>query len=190
MEMERGWAVWEEYLPHFQRQGYYMARYDDLHNRPYYEMVVISIPLCRSLISIHLDEFQEYLGEQFDVEEVLKILINPHHPHFARIMKNEYFLGILLGFGAENAVSYDAGQYDQMGFSFSLPWWQNFCIKGVWPPVGWLMPGFRCDLTTEETKGLLRQYAQDRKAIFWTYLGYNLVDVTFALLMHPIETGD
>ncbi len=185
VEMNNGWAIWESFLPLFQRQGYHIARYEDLNNRPYYEIVVFSIPLCRSVIAAHLQPFQEFIGEQSDVEGVLNILLNHHDPRFLMIMKNEYFLGLLLGFGGQNAVSFAAGKYDQMDFSFSLPWWQNFVLEGVWPPVGWLMPSFRCDLNTEETKGLLRQYAQDRKAIFWTYLGYDLVDVTFALLMHP-----
>lgn len=76
---------------------------------------------------------------------------------FQELVNNEVYLGILLGYGRENAVLFASGSKDLQPFSQGHPIWYYFTPA---MPVY-----FACDLNSDETKELMSRYDSERKAI-------------------------
>lgn len=181
----RGYLVWEKYQSLFPRKRYILIDYSFL-GKGRRELALICLKLCMTTIQEHLSDFQEALGKPCTIEEVFQILHRPEHDNFYTIIDNTHLIGILLGFGRNNAYLYE--QY-RGGASRSITWHQRSTqdplqmFSNEWPwPGALLSPNFACDPTTEETQKLKMRYKKARKIIRWTYFLRNNLEVTLALL--------
>jgi hypothetical protein len=183
--LRRGYLVWEKYQSLFPRKKYALVDYSFL-GKGRREIALICPKLCTATIQANLDDFREILGKPCTSEEVFGILTHPEHNDFYTIADNTRLVGILLGFGRNNACLYE--QY-RGGVSRSVEGChlseqdplQMFSNEWPWPGA-LLSPGFACDPTTEETQQLKKHYKKAGKIVRWTYFLRSKLEVTLALL--------
>jgi hypothetical protein len=184
--LRRGYLVWEKYQSLFPRKKHILINYSFL-GKGRLEIALICHKVCMATIQEHLDDFREILGKPCTSEEVFWILIHPEHSDFYTIIDRTRLVGILLGFGRNNATLYEQylggisrsvteppqpEQSPLQMFSSALPW-----------PGAKLSPNFACDPTTEETQQLKKHYKKASRVVRWTYFLRNNLEVTLALLM-------
>jgi len=184
--LRRGYLVWEKYQSLFPRKKHILINYAFL-GKGRREIALIYPKLCITTIQEHLDDFREILGKPYTSEEVFWILTHPEHNDFYTIIDHTRLVGILFGFGRNNAYLYE--QY-RGGASRSVTWHQRSeqdplqMFSNEWPwPRAQLSPDFACDPSTEETQQLKKHYKKARRIIRWTYFLRNNLEVTLALLM-------
>ena len=181
---KRGYLVWKKYESIFPQKKIILTDYYLSESEGEKEMALISLKLCSSKIEEHLADFCEVLGRSCKSSEILEILTHPEHNDFHAIMDRDRLLGILLGFGRNNAYL-----YEQIRSSYKQPSIKDPLgpLTNEWPywPRKWRLPGFVCDSTTEETKQLKKHYQKARRIIRWTYFNRDSLEVTLALLTQP-----
>ena len=188
--MKHGYQVWKKYGSLFTQKkviltDYYWDKVEGIK-----EISLIRLDLCSSKIEEHLADFCEVLGRSCESSEVLEILTHPERAEFHQILSRDRLLGILLGFGRNNAYLYEeylpqrslmledpqsASKDPLASFTNEWPFW----------PRKWRLPGFACNPTTKETKQLKKHYQEARRIICWTYFGRDDLEVTLALLTQP-----
>jgi len=185
--LKRGYLVWEKYQSLFPRSKYILISYS-FFGEGRKELALINPKLCLETIEKHLGDFQEVLGETYTKEEVFWILTHPHHKDFYTIIDHNRLVGILLGFGRNNAYLYEQyrGSKSRSAVSDSLRLEEDPLegFNNEWPWPGRLFsPCFVCDPTTKETQRLKKHYKKARTIVHWTYFLRNKLEVTLALLM-------
>ncbi len=185
-KMMRGYLVWEKYQSFFPRKKHILIDYSFM-GKGRKEIALICPKLCMATIQEHLGDFQEILGRSCTREGVFEILTQPEHHDFYTLIDHTRLMGILLGFGRNNACLYE--QY-QGGISrcFTEPQRSGesplHMFNHEWPwPGALLSPDFACDPTTEETRQLKKHYKKARRVVRWTYFLRNNLEVTLALLV-------
>lgn len=184
--LRRGYLVWEKYQSLFPRKNQILINYSFL-GKGRKEIALICPELCINTIAKHLDDFREILKKPCTTEEVFWILTHPEHSDFYTIADHTRLVGILLGFGRNNACLYEryrggASRSDTRHQRSEQDPLHSFNPESPWPGA-LLSPGFACDPTTEETQQLKKHYKKARKVVRWTYFLRNNVEVTLALLM-------
>lgn len=182
----RGYLVWEKYQSLFPRKKHLLIDYSFL-GKGRKEIALICPEFCVATIQENLIDFRVILGKPCTSEEVFRILTNPEHEDFYTIIDHTRLVGILLGFGRNNAYLYEQ---HRGGASRSVMWnrssqqdpLQMFSNEWPWPGAQ-LSPDFSCDPTTEETQQLKKHYNKARKIVRWTYAFRNPLEVTLALLV-------
>lgn len=184
--LRRGYLVWRKYQSLFPRKKHLLIDYS-FRGKGRREIAVICPKLCLATIQEHLDDFREILEKPYTSEEVFWILTHPEHNDFYTIIDHTRLVGILLGFGRNNAYLYEQ---HRGGASRTITWHQQpkqdplQMFSNEWPwPGALLSPDFACDPTTEETQQLEQHYKKARKIVRWTYFIRNKLEVTLALLM-------
>jgi hypothetical protein len=181
----RGYLVWKKYQSLFPRKKHILSDYSFL-GKGRREIALICPKLCMATIQENLDDFQEILARPCTSKEVFWILTHPEHNDFYTIIDRTRLVGILLGFGKNNAYLYE--QY-RGGSSRSNIRHQRSeqdplqSFSNEWPRPGALLsPDFACDPATEETRQLKERYKKARTIVRWTYFLRNNLEVTLALL--------
>lgn len=184
--LKRGYLVWKKYQSLFPRKKHILIDYPFL-EKGKKEIALICPKLCMSIIHKYLDDFQKILEKPCTSEEVFWILTHPEHNNFYTIIDNTHLVGILLGFGRNNAYLYEQHQgtasrsdtEHQESRQYTLHLFNN-----EWPwPGGLLSPNFVCDPTTKETQQLKKHYKKARRIVRSTYFFRNRLEVTLALLI-------
>lgn len=184
--LRRGYLVWEKYQSLFSSKKHILINYSFL-GKGRREIALICPKLCMATIQEHLDDFREILGKPCTSEEVFWILTHPEHNDFYTIIDHTRLVGILLGFGRNNASLYEQ---HRGAASRSITSHQRSkqdplqMFSNEWPwPGALLEPDFACDPTTAETQQLKKHYKKASKIVRWTYFLRNNLEVTLALLM-------
>lgn len=182
--LKQGYLVWKKHQYLFCSGENILIEYSFL-GQGRKELAVINPKLCIAKIEEHLDDFQESLKTSCTTAELFSILTHPEHADFYKIIDHTRLMGILLGFGRNNAYLYE--QY-KGGSSRSVTTNQQskenqlqmFSNEWPWPRTP-LSPDFVCDPTTEETQELKNHYEKASKLVRWSYFMRNKVEVTLAL---------
>lgn len=171
--LERGHRAWERYQYLFPLKKCLLIRYHASNSKGMNEIALVHPKLCLAKIEEHLDDFCQILQKSYQPEEIFEILTNPKHEKFYCITQQDRLLGILLGFGRNNAYLFEQNRHEKLKF-----------FTNEWPgwPRKWRLPGFVSDPTTVETKHLKKLYKEARKFIRWTYFNRADLEVTLALL--------
>jgi hypothetical protein len=183
-KLKRGYLVWEKYQFLFSHPNHTLIEYP-LGENGEREIALICPHLCRLEIEKNLDDFFIVLGSSYEKEEIFEILTHPAHRDFCKIIKQDRLIGILLGFGENNACLFE--RYRNTALSGK---WEKLALDPLegftneWPiwPRKWRLPSFVCDPSTQETKQLKEHYRKGRKIIRWTYFFRDQFEVTLALL--------
>lgn len=191
-KLRSGYLVWKKHQSLFPLKKHILVDYPFL-GKGRREIALMCPPLCRAMIQEHLADFQEVLEKSYRAEEVFSILTHPEHTEFYKIIDNTRLIGILLGFGRNNAYLYEqqrAGpsrSHIRRNHQPAQNALQMFSDQ--WPfPGRQLSPDFACDPSSEETLQLKNHYQEARKKVYWTYFFRNRLEVTLALLeQNPSE---
>lgn len=184
--LKRGYLVWKKYQSLFSRNKHILIDYPFL-GKGRREIALICPKVCMATIQEHLADFREILGKPCTSEEVFSILTHPEHRDFYTIIDHTRLVGILFGFGRNNACLYEQYRGGTSRSVMGHQWTeqgpvQMFSTEWFWPGA-LLSPDFACDPATEETRLLKRHYKKARRIIHWTYFLRNNLEVTLALLM-------
>ena len=166
-------AFWKQYQDSLSIEDYNFIYYPPKFSKDFTFAIIVCIDLCKQCIESHLDIFNTALSANFSSEEIYNIVVDSQHERFYDIHYNDLLLGILLGYGKNNANLYAQKQRDKLSsFTKEIP---------IFSPK-WCLPFFVCDQSTEETKLLKNRYIQARSYIRWTLIGHNNLEVCLALL--------
>lgn len=184
--LRRGYLVWEKYQSIFSREKHLFVNYSFL-GKGRKEIALIYPKLCMTTIRENLNDFREVLRRPCTSEEVFWILTHPEHNDFYTLIDHTRLMGILLGFGRNNACLYEqyrggASRSDTGHRGSEKDPLQMFSDQWPWPGMQ-LSPDFACDPKLEETQRLKKHYKQAHKIVYWTYFFRNPLEVTLALLM-------
>jgi hypothetical protein len=189
--LRSGYLVWKKYQSFFSKKNHLFVDYTFL-GIGRREIALICPKLCMAVIQEHLPDFQEILGKPYTTEEVFLILTHPEHTEFYKIIDNTRLIGILLGFGRNNAYFYERyrGGVSRSNMTRNQRLAQDTLqmFSSQWPlPWRQLSPDFICDPVSEETRKLKDHYKAASKKVWWTYFLRNNLEVTLALLAHISE---
>lgn len=184
--LKRGYLVWKKYQSLFPSKNYIFVDYSFL-GKGRREIGLICTNVCKDTIQNHLNDFQEILGNACSIDQVFWILTHPEHRDFYTLIENTRLVGILLGFGRNNAHLYEqyrggSSRVVVQHLRSKQDTLEMFSDEWPWPGTK-LSPNFACDPNTEETHHLKEHYKEACKIILWTYFLRDNLEVSLALLM-------
>lgn len=174
--IERGFQIWQRHKHLFASRNFQLVASHSPISKGMKQITLLHKELCRQVVTSHSSLFLSQLPRSADSADILESLSDPSHPQFHELQENDLLLGVLLGFGVNNATLFKAKERTKLKV-FSNEWL-------VWPRK-WRLPGFLCDPSTQETQELRSRYSEARKYIRWTYFNRNDLEVTLALLVRP-----
>ncbi len=159
--LAQGIEVWNRYAHHFPSTCF-VFRYVPACNT----LILINKNAARVVIEENLDLFQKLTSSSKSAEEFLSEVCFPSDVNKDYLIKrNITLLGILLGYGRNNAMAFEHKCY-----FLNL---KKFELDNSYQPLGSILnPGFVCiengtnDKENEKIKRILRQAKQNTKATF------------------------
>lgn len=198
---QRGWKVWKKYESLFPLKKFIFIQQEprDCKNTPaplgYTTIILIHKDNFLSIMKKYSSDFKNVLGENFDFHQMLKQIYKSKHLFFeSTLKKHSGLLGILLGYGRENAWYYyeldklrsktlknpslrrefEAAQEKFIPFPLRRP---NFDLEY---PI--YLPMFMCLPQSNETKELEKKYIKQRKEISNNYQTGDFLEITLLKL--------
>lgn len=188
----RGWKTWLKYQHYFQGSRFHIFT-DREPNYPKRELLVIVDGLqFDRLIHKYDHDFQSILD--LDYNRTMKLFEQAHNQSFIHdvLQDNDFLLGIILGYGRENARLFcERAQgrevflesvWDSVDMDRMLDHWNRKKYFEYWGPSDLFYPSFASDKKSEETKSLRHMYTQAREKILQYYEGKDFLETTFHLL--------
>jgi hypothetical protein len=154
-EYRNGWQAWKKIAPQFD-SGKFVIR-ESMFNG--HEVVFIAnLDAVERAYHQNRGLFEEAFGGRMSLD-ALKECIARENSLFQELIKNDVCLGVLLGYGAENARLFANGAERNRLKPFSKGHPIFYYFSSVMPVY------FACDLNSEETKELRARYKTERAAI-------------------------
>jgi hypothetical protein len=110
----RGWLIWQSYS-HLFPSNRFVLRFIP----KYSTLVLINKKSTRSVIEENLDLFQKYSNSNQTADEFLEEICCPKNKEYV-VCYNSILLGILLGYGRNNAIAFSKRNYIQKLEPFRL----------------------------------------------------------------------
>ncbi|WP_228840682.1 hypothetical protein [Candidatus Protochlamydia phocaeensis] len=105
----QGWDIWSKYAKYFPSRNFVFR-----HVPEYNTLVLINKKATRKIIEENLDLFQRYAKRNIVVDEVLQEICSPKDKNKDYLIKQHItLLGILLGYGRNNALAFTQKSYIQ-----------------------------------------------------------------------------
>lgn len=152
---------------------------------------LVNIAATAVTLQKHYRELKELVDFEFDPFQIIFEIEDEHSSFWDKVLKNEYFLGTILGYGEDNAhiawlcECYEAGKYSGDNLDkikefietiFNKSPSSNACARAK-EDIAFLLPSFGCYAAGQSEK-LLEKYKHDRERIKRTYKGKDPVKVT------------
>lgn len=171
--LERGLKALKKVAAKLECQNFMLIDYSQSASTGLREVAIIDVNLLNRAIRENKKDFVSVIGYKATDEEIFHMLTNPGHPKFYELMENDLILGIVLGFGRNNARLFQLKERDRLqSFTNEWPYW----------PRKWRLPCFASDRNSEESIKLMLAYKKARKMIRWTFFGQNQAEVSIALI--------
>lgn len=102
---KHGWDSWEKFQDHFPSQVYALKRVPFYDHPSYWHIYVINKPATLTVLRKHIDTFNTTLGTHYTAEELWSRM-DASDIFFHSVVEHSSLLGILLGYGKENAEAF------------------------------------------------------------------------------------
>jgi hypothetical protein len=156
---------------------------------------LINIANTAIVIKKHHHELKEFVGFDFDPLHMVFEIENEESEFWNKVLRNDYFLGMFLGYGSDNAwlaqmheSSHENQQtsklHDFVETIFSKSPASNSEAKTK-EDFAFQLPSFGC-YSKQQSTALLERYKQDRDRIRKLYKGKDIVEVT----LHRLTSKD
>lgn len=100
---QEDWKVWKKFVSQFNLTEFLFierfSAYDPLH----VEYFLVNVPSFLGICTDYLQTFRERLNRDLSPSEILSCLQNPESEIWPQIAKDSYLMGLLYGYGEENA---------------------------------------------------------------------------------------
>lgn len=155
--LHRGWRIWKNHFEKIPLKGFSLISYPSTIGSKHLEISIINHQKFLEVVSEHLDVFQIIINKKLEPNEILGKYIKGEGEIFQIIQNHHGLLGILLGYGKDNAWQFlnDAPLGDFVDLK-SLNFENMDEI---------LLPSFKVIENTSETKLLRESYFQQREKI-------------------------
>lgn len=184
--LEEGWTAWKKHEKAFPSDFVLVKTLHQLYGKESWEIQVINKSRVREIFEKNRAFFDEQLKQKYNPDEFVAALTDDKG--FNEQINNEV-LGVLLGFGKENAAyfkKYAEGYkasilYTQEGLDRNREVFadrQTFDLSGSYPLLDNVFPPNFVFFPSDESEKLFDSYSQTRERILQVYKNTNFFDVT------------
>jgi hypothetical protein len=178
-KLEEGWEEWKKIQSHYLSKNYILTEVELASSRT---LVFLNVPLTISTLKQHYVDFKEVVGCDFDPAELVEQLRENKEGLWSKILLNYKTLGILAGYGYQNAKIFENQFKSKQGICHPSenndPRLKAECYLDNKP---FRIPIFVM-LDENESRALVAKYKEEREQIKKRYLGRDFLDVTLAQL--------
>ena len=175
-------STWKEYSNNLEMHNFLIAEIFSP-NSPGKESSLLFINIKETILSIqkYYPDFREAYGRDFDPVLVVEGLRRGENEFWNMVIDHKALLGILLGYGYNNAWSFKRKSDGQNGI-------ENLGKLLKKDNAQFRLAGKLLDLPSfakfdlEESEEILKQYEKDRNKIHQLYMGNSFLDVTLQAL--------
>ena len=197
---QRGWKVWKKYEQFFPLKKFIFVQleYPDSKHTPAYlghvNVILVHKNNFFSILKRHSQDFKQVIGENFNPHEMLKNAFKGKSLSSLdkRIKRHSALLGILLGYGRENAWHFYELSKLRSKMRKDLSYREAFEVaqKRIAPfcnhnydlqyPI--CFPMFMCLPESKETKELKQKYTRQHRKICEIYRSGDFLEITLLKL--------
>lgn len=168
------WKVWERYQHLFPSQSFALFSQSD---GDWFEISLFNKTIVEKVIEKNLTLFQEKLVSKDQPKILLGNLLASRNIWKEGVNKSQALIGILFGYGFENAKSFENYYTTTLKFFLPPP------TSSQSEPMLYLLPlPFFSSFSESETAQLQQNYAQERAAILDRYAQGNFLEITLEQL--------
>lgn len=190
---QKGWEIWEKYKHLFPLSKFILAQQDSADLSGCTDIVLIHKDNFLKMMNRCSQDFKSVLGENFNPTEVLNCLSTPVYTLHRKLKRHSALLGILLGYGRENAWVYYSlnrlrtkakkdplisQELEIARAKFSR--FDSLTNPYVECPIK--LPMFMCNPQSKETQELREKYRKQRIEIYKKYQEDDFLVVTLLKL--------
>jgi hypothetical protein len=179
-QLDEFWGVWSKYKPLFPSSKYLFTHFEW---NGFPGVLLVNKSKFIECFEINKDLFISNYGPNIEVESLFFSLEQGEGETFRSLFSNHALLGVLLGYGRNNALAYhkkeeakkiDTGDQVEL-VSFQKP---NLLLEIYLKRTKCLLPQFAVEENTEETNMLKSKYLRQQKKINLLYRKRDCLEVT------------
>ena len=171
-----GWNVWKKHFQDDSLSGFSFISYPYLKHPEVIHIAIINHKLFLNVVENNLTEFQKVLNKKINPNEILEGYVKCEKEIFEPIKNHDGLLGILLGYGKENAWKFMRGE--ELSPSID-PDVKNWDISRVKPPLFMVVKG------SKETEQIMRSFDKQREKLNEVYRKDNFLEIVLLKLFCP-----
>jgi hypothetical protein len=161
--MKKGWKTWEKYSS-LRSNHFLFIEERSLYSSCAHWIFVINRDLFCKVVNEHCLEFERILGRKITGEALFE-RVKQEQALLKLLQNNDVLLGIILGFGKNNAQCFAEGDRKKLGFFPAA----SDKISSI------QLPSFRANLNDPETMLLREKYLKCRDRIQAIFLDQNVI---------------
>ncbi len=201
LNFEENWDVWERVKNQFHASRFILCkRASPAFSTQKSSVFLVNIAATVAVLKKHYPLFREAASSNFDPLKVVFEIENNDSSFWKKVLARHDLMGILLGFGEQNAWLFEESRKceetascsrskKEREFLLSLSQ-QTPCSNSLVEfDLNLPLPSFIC-FAEEQSRALIKEYEKDRKKIKEAYKGKDLVDVTLKRLTSADLSGD
>jgi hypothetical protein len=189
---QSGWSIWGKYKHYFQHSKFCIFTDRKPSDPKQNFLVLVDRSQFNQVVQENANNFQSILHLDPCNPAQLLELANYQSFVYEVLRDNNFLLGIILGYGRENArlfQEYSQGKnivlepiWDLAAMDQILDHWNRKSYFEHWNLSDLFYPSFVSDKESEETRTLRDKYAKARETIVQYYEGKDFLEATFSLL--------
>jgi hypothetical protein len=182
--LRKGWQTWEKYQCLFPSERFVLlAKLKKDSDPQRFEVVLLNKKSTETMMRKHRADFHQILGSTGSFDQFLSKYRDEDRLMTEQLNEHHGLLGILLGFGRENAFLFQKYARTWDSPYEERPFCQTELDSAFYEPVRccckWIyLPAFKVDPSSEETKMLREKYIMQRQRIYARYRGKNVLEET------------
>jgi hypothetical protein len=201
VRFKENWETWERLKERFKMSQFLLfKRASPSFSLEKSSVFFVNIAVTAAVLKRYYNDFRNVLGEDFDPLEMVFEIQNDNSVFWQKVFARHDLVGILLGFGAQNAWLFDRVRAYEDGedpinteekkaflesFSKRVPGSNSLSDYDLFLPL----PAFGCYAETESLD-LIEKYERQRKRIRDLYKRKDIVEVTIKRLTSTDLTED
>ncbi len=169
-ELEDWWNTWIEYQDLFPMENY---RLFSTSHDSWFEVFLINTSLFKNVVDSHLALFEMKLKHPVNSNELLDQLTSSSHI-FAELESSHALYGVLLGYGTQNALSFEKRCSKKRRFHIPWPPGSTSGLRTQQTP---LIPHF-ASFQQKETWAIMKRYQKEQELIRESYSSGAFLPIT------------
>ena len=177
-ELEFWWQTWEKYSHLFPMKDFFLfAQNGD----EWFEVFLINRSNALKTIEENLALFRKKIGVNFSSTEILKHIVSSRHVFEDGLNKSHALLGLLLGYGKQNAVRFEKYFSKNRKWSFVSRAPKNSAEMMCMETSKLAVPSFS-SFSDRETVRVVKKYSGERERILEAYSKGDCLKITLGQL--------
>ena len=175
---KEGWDVWKKHFQDIPLNEFSFISYPFLKHPEVIHIAIINHKLFLNVVENHLTEFQKVLNQKLNPNEILNGYIKCDKEIFEPIKNHDGLLGMLLGYGKENAWKFMSNEELSPSIDPEIKNWDMSHI---------LLPLFMVVKGSKETERVMKSFDNQRKKINELYEKENFLEIVLLKLFTDLD---